>query len=369
MEEYSADKQHAFPCQQCGAELNFQPGTESLACNHCGHSHQIKQSLSPIVEYDFHSTVKELPGAAKQKVVIAIDCHACSAEFEFDSNIHADQCPFCGSSIVTDASEHKQIQPESLLPFAIDQSEADSCYKKWLNNLWFAPNKLKRYAKKEKKLNGIYVPYWTYDSNTTTHYSGQRGTHYQVPKTVSVVVNGKRTTRTQMVTKVRWTPASGVVQRNFDDILIYATDSLPRSMARELAPWDLGELKPYQEEYLSGFQSEVYKVELDKGFDIAKDRMHPVIRNDIRHDIGGDQQRIHSANTQYRHIRFKHILLPFWVAGFRFRSRTFQFIVNGRTGEVQGDRPYSWVKITAAIIALGILVAGIAYLAKDSGYY
>lgn len=98
-------------------------------------------------------------------------------------------------------------------------------------------------------------------------------------------------------------------------------------------------------------------VELDQGFDFAKDRMHPVIRQDIRMDIGGDQQRINHADTRYGNIRFKHILLPFWIAGFRFRNRTYQFIVNGRTGEVQGDRPWSLIKIGIAVVA-GAVVAG-----------
>lgn len=156
-------------------------------------------------------------------------------------------------------------------------------------------------------------------------------------------------------------PVSGAVQRQFDDVLVYATDSLPRSMAKELAPWDLNELKPFQEEFLSGFQSEVYKVELDRGFDFAKQHMHPTIRQDIRRDIGGDRQRITHADTRYSQISFKHILLPFWIAGFRFRDKTYQFIVNARSGEVQGDRPWSVIKIGAAVILAAAVVGIMGY--------
>ena len=343
-------RQHAFPCQQCGAQLDYKPGTDAMECGHCGHQHRISLSLEPIQEYDFHSTLKHLPGGAQDTVVMSIKCHACSAEFEFDQNVHSDECPFCGSRIVVDTEQHRVIQPKALLPFRITDNQATDAYKKWLKRLWFAPNKLKKYARNERKLNGVYVPYWTYDSQTVTRYSGQRGDAYQVPQKVSVVVNGKRTVRTQMVTKIRWTPVSGLVQRSFDDVLVYATNSLPRNMARELAPWDMTELTPFQEEFLSGFQSEVYKVELDRGFDYAKERMKPLIHQDIRRDIGGDQQRINGTDIQYSKISFKHVLLPFWIAGFRFRKKTYQFIVNGRTGEVQGDRPYSRIKIALTIL-------------------
>ena len=354
-------RQHAFPCDQCGAQLHYLEGTDQLACEHCGHQHKITLSREPILEYDFHSTLKHLPGAAPDVVEMTVKCNACSAEFEFDKNIHADECPFCGTRIVVDAEQHRVIQPKGLLPFNIDARQASESYRSWLKRLWFAPNKLKKYARKERKLNGVYVPYWTYDCATETRYSGQRGDIYQVRQRVPVKVNGKTTWQTRVVNKIRWTPVTGFVTRGFDDVLVYATDSLPRAMARELAPWDLDALQPFQQEFLSGFQSEVYKIELDDGFDYAKQRMHPVIRQDIRYDIGGDQQRITSADTRYSQIRFKHVLLPFWIAGFRFRNKTYQFIVNGRTGEVQGDRPWSVIKIGLAVITAGVVAAGVAY--------
>ncbi|MGI9316205.1 MAG: primosomal protein N' (replication factor Y) - superfamily II helicase [bacterium] len=353
--------QHSFPCEQCGAQLQYKEGSQQLACVHCGHLHDIVLSREPIVEYDFHSTLKHLPGGAPDAISLSVKCHACSAEFEFDSDLHADECPFCGTKIVVDAQQHRVIQPKALLPFRIDTREASAAYKKWLRRLWFAPNKLKKYARKERQLNGVYVPYWTYDCDTDTRYSGQRGDIYQVAQKVRVKVNGRITTQTRMVNKIRWTPASGAVRRSFDDVLVYATDSLPRSMARELAPWDLNELAPFQEEFLSGFQSEVYKVELDQGFDYAKQHMHPTIRQDIRQDIGGDRQRINNSDTRYSRISFKHILLPFWIAGFRFRNKTYQFIVNARTGEVQGDRPWSAIKIALAVLLAAAVAGTLAY--------
>ncbi|MEM7195748.1 MAG: primosomal protein N' (replication factor Y) - superfamily II helicase [Pseudomonadota bacterium] len=339
-----------------------------MQCEHCGHQHAISLSREPIHEYDFHSTLSHLPDGAPNHVQVTVDCKACSAEFEFDPNIHADECPFCGTRIVVESQPHRVIQPRALLPFRISDREASEAYRKWLKSLWFAPGKLKKYARKDRKLNGIYVPYWTYDSATYTRYQGQRGTIYQVPKKVRVVINGRAQIRTRMVNKIRWTPVSGTVSRQFDDVLIYATDSLPREIARELAPWDLHALKPYQDEFLSGFRSEIYKLELDQGFNAAKQRMHPVIRQDIRRHIGGDQQRISRADTQYSDISFKHILLPFWVAGFRFRDKTYQFLVNGRTGEVQGDRPYSRLKIALAVIVLAVLAAVFVGIASEGEF-
>jgi hypothetical protein len=76
----------------------------------------------------------------------------------------------------------------------------------------------------------------------------------------------------------------------------------------------------------------------------------------VRRDIGGDQQRIGQVETQVGQLTFKHILLPVWLAAYRYRGRSFRFVINARTGEVEGERPYSAVKI-GFVIALALLVA------------
>ncbi len=41
-----------------------------------------------------------------------------------------------------------------------------------------------------------------------------------------------------------------------------------------------------------------------------------------------------------------------------FQAKPYQVFVNGVTGEVHGQRPYSWIKITFAVIA-ALIVVGI----------
>lgn len=138
--------------------------------------------------------------------------------------------------------------------------------------------------------------------------------------------------RSRTVTKTRWTPAAGTVSRFFDDVLVLASQSLPQKVTEGLEPWDLAHLTPYQEDYLSGFRSEMYQVELGDGFERARAIMAPIIHRDIERNIGGDHQRIHAADTRYDAICFKHILLPVWLAAFRFGDKIYRFVVNGRTG-------------------------------------
>jgi hypothetical protein len=167
------------------------------------------------------------------------------------------------------------------------------------------------------------------------------------------------------VRHTRWYDASGTVLGAFDDILIAATLSLSENRLAGLEPWDLEQLKPYNPAFLSGFKAQRYQIDLASGFDRAKEVMAPVIESDVRADIGGDEQRIDSLQTEYRETTFKHLLLPVYAGAYRYNNKLFQIVVNGRTGEIQGDRPYSVWKIALLVVAVLLLIILIAILFGD----
>ncbi len=366
-EDHGMAAAQRFPCAQCGAELHYAPGTETLRCAHCGYENRITPSTTPVRELDFHQVVAELAARESRQESIVNHCDACGAEYSFDPALHADTCPFCGSAAVAGTTHHRHLPVNALLPFAVPAVQSRDLFRRWLQSLWFAPGKLKRYGRDDSKLTGLYVPYWTYDAATVTTYEGMRGDYYQVPETYQTVENGQTVTRTRMVTKIRWSPAAGTVARDFDDVLVLASQTLSRYLTEELAPWDLYNVQPYQEEYLSGFRSEMYQLDPAQGFDQAREIMARTINGDVARDIGGDQQRIGRLDTRYGNIRCKHILLPIWVSAFRFRNKTYRFLVNGRTGEVQGERPYSPWKIVAAVVFCIVLAAVLALLFSQQG--
>jgi len=352
--------EHRFPCDACGADLRFEPGADRLHCDHCGATQALEGAaphLTPIRELDLRSALTaKLPEAEMEETRVST-CPNCAAQVEFDAQVHAAECPFCATPVVTDTGPHRHIKPRAVLPFAFPEEVARDAMKDWLGALWFAPSGLQTYARKGRKMQGIYVPYWTYDAQTRSQYKGERGTVYYETRTV--MRDGKR--QQVRVQKVRWRPTSGRVARFFDDVLVLASKSLPKRYTDALEPWDLSELQPYSPEYLAGFRAEGYVVELTDGFDEARALMDRVILRDVKFDIGGDRQRVHGVQTQVSDMTFKHILLPVWLAAYKYRGKTYRFVVNGRTGRVQGERPYSAMKITLAVIAVAIIAAGIGY--------
>ncbi len=369
MEDQSTEgaiKTAQYGCSRCGAKLSFEPGTSELKCPYCGFELQISESETQVSELDYKTYLEKAGQEKGSQERHRVQCDKCGAETTVPAETAAGICPFCGANMVFSGKVSRLIKPEGLLPFKISHQDAFRNFRKWIQGLWFAPGELKKYAQMDDKLAGVYIPFWTYDSMTSTKYSGQRGDYYYTTEQFTAIENGRSVTRTRRVRHTRWTGAAGVVANDFDDILIAASRSLPKKYVDLLAPWDLANLVPYTDEYLSGFRAESYQITLPEGFETAKQVMSPVIESSIRKDIGGDEQRISSSETQYHDITFKHILLPVWMTAYRFRDKIFRILINARTGEVQGERPFSALKIVAAVLAALVLIGILVLLSKNA---
>lgn len=342
-----------YACPGCAAALEFQPGAKELACPYCGRREAIAQDAEHVEELSYLEYLRSSRIPVAKLGEKQVRCNGCGATT--GSNDLARNCPFCGSGLVVEVASEELITPNAVLPFKIAKGDAQDRFRRWIASLWFAPSQLKKLAADEG-MRGIYVPHWTYDAETRTFYSGERGEHYWITQTYTEMVNGQAQTRTRQVQQTRWWPASGNVGRFFDDVLVPAVaKTFTTKELDQLQPWDLDSAVAYEPSYLAGFQALRYEVDLEPGFEACKRIMDPTILADCRKDIGGDEQRVHSRKTQYSAITFKHVLLPVWLAAYRFRDKTWRVRINARTGELAGERPYSAAKI-ATLVAVVIVV-------------
>ena len=347
-----------FPCPKCGAKLDFDPSARALACPYCGHKEAIERGHKDPQEHDLEAYLRDrdsvksaLPDHSSQ-----VTCTGCGAVVMLEDKVVTDRCPYCGTHLENKPqAAEAMIQPEGVLPFKLDQRQAVDAFDRWLSGLWFAPNALRKMSNLGQ-LNGVYVPFWTFDSMTYTHYTGERGDDYWVTETYTETnAQGQTETKTRQVLKTRWTPVAGEVRHFFDDVLVCASKGLPPAYRQNVTPRELKGLEEFRAEFLSGFKTERYQVGPRDGFKQAQQIMDEHIRRLCCQDIGGNHQRLQSVQTRHVGVTFKHILLPVWLAAYRYQDRSYSVIVNGRTGEIMGHRPYSWVKIT--LLVLGIILA------------
>ena len=362
-------KPQRFRCPGCAADMEFDPESGLMKCRFCGQTAAVPavttgvappHSLDEFLAKTDDTHLRPLTDQA-----LEVSCDGCGSRVAFDPPEVAGTCPFCGADIVAEPkAADPMISPDGLLPAKVPKNNAQTQVREWLQTRWFAPNALKRMARQEA-ISGVYLPFWDYAADTRSQYRGERGDHYWDTEVYTDTDDqGRPVQRTRQVQRTRWTPAAGEVSRRFDNVLVVATKSVSERRLDALKPWDLESLCAYEPAYLSGFKAQRYQVELPAGFDKAKSVMQSAIEEDAARDIGGDEQRVESVDTAYSNTTFRHLLLPVWIGAYKFQAKVYQVVVNARTGEVQGERPYSALKI-AALVGVILFVLAILLLLRS----
>lgn len=346
----------------------FSPGKNAVVCRYCDHVDPIEVPVNfELVEYDLAAALDGIPHASAEQLSQGsheVQCKTCGARTVVTGQ--ATRCVFCDSPMVVDIPDAPDlVLPETVLPFGVDDKSAGEAFATWMKSRWFAPRDLVKRAEAQK-MDGVYLPYWTYSSETMTNYEGKRGDDYTETETYTDS-NGQ--TQTRSTTRTDWSYASGTVSVDFADVLACGSTSVPDKMIARLEPWDVPSLRPFDDRYLAGFSAERYAVDLHAGWEVAKERMDGPIRSAINSDIGGDHQRIDAMTVSYDNARWKHALFPMWISAFRYQGKVFRVVVNARTGEVAGERPYSVFKIVLFIAAIIAAIIGIVVLVRSGHHH
>lgn len=351
-------------CPNCGSsEVNYKAENQLLTCEHCGYTKELPKENDQIVEKSLSEgfSLDEMP----QGLYVdskTYHCNNCGSDTAIPQDQVNISCPFCSSTDVNEDARHTRvIQPAGLIGFQVTRKEALARFKRWVGRGWFHPNNLTKMAQLNH-IHGVYLPFWTYDAHTRSSWTAMAGYYYYETKHYTDS-DGNR--RTKQVRKTRWVPASGRHEEFLDDVLVNASHGVQQRMVEGTFPFELDDLVNYDSQYLLGWECEIYQKDVKEGFEIADDIMDNYIRQQCARKIPGDTYQNLRVRTQKGNLTFKHILLPIWIAAYMYNNEIYQFLVNGQTGKVTGKKPYSWWKITLAVV-LGIIVF-LAYLYFTQG--
>ncbi len=366
MAEVSALRKH--PCPECGGDAEWNASKQALVCPYCGTILPWSEGEEPlgavIVEHDLEAALASIPDDsrgfhAEKKSVKCESCHAISI---FDPDRAAQRCDFCGSPAIVPVDDLRDaITPESVLPAIIPGPRVRETLREWYGSRWWAPNKLKRSALTDT-LQGIYLPYWTFDAHVDAHWTAESGYYYYVTESYRDS-NGR--TQTRQVRKTRWERSAGNLSHFFDDDAVPGTVGVHTALLRKVEPFPtLTDLKPYEPAYVRGWTVERYQVDLRQASETSKQQMENVIRQLCAREVPGDTQRNLQVASNYQGRTFKHILVPVWLVSYTYGTRNYQIVVNGYTGKTAGEHPLSWVKITLAVLAAILVILIFVLLAN-----
>lgn len=336
-------------CPQCGGTMDYDPATGGLFCPFCEYKEEIPKETAAgddkVHELDFESaqfTENCDWGVAKKTVT----CKSCGAVSVYDALEVASECPYCGSNQVMEASDVNTLAPNGVIPFTVTDKEAGNKFTTWLKKKWFAPKEAKESAKADA-FKGIYLPYWTFDADTSSDYTAEYGKDRKV----------KQGNEEKIVTD--WHRTSGHYDYFINDELVAGTKNENVDYVSQVEPFDTDNCKPYKPEYLSGFAAERYSIGLKEAWEKAKQfiksKLNSLITDHIEEIHNADHVRNLVVTTSYSNITYKYVLLPVWVSCFKYKGKVYQFVVNGQTGKVGGRYPISPIRVAIAI-AIAILI-------------
>ncbi len=360
-EEKKAVSERKKSCVNCGAELKYKPGTTEITCEYCGHEETIVSDQDGFKELELKPYLDEMGSQSHSEEIMMLHCKNCGANQHIEENYKSLHCVYCTMPlIIEDGYKEDWILPGAVLPFQFDQKKSHQIFSKWVKGLWFAPNNLKKAALDPQNTKGLYLPYWTFDAQLYANYTGQRGDYYYVNVPTTRTVNGKRVTQMRQERKTRWSPASGKINGFVDDTLIKASRQRKNPIPKKVSNWKLDALEPFNTSFLAGFVTEKYTIPLKDGHLSSTKEAELIAKSWVRRDIGGDTQRIQSMDMSLSDETFKHILLPVYISAYRYGGKKYNFFINGQTGVIFGNRPYSFWKIfffvVFIIILIGILI-------------
>ncbi|NUP11925.1 MAG: hypothetical protein HOW73_38250 [Polyangiaceae bacterium] len=349
-----------FPCDGCGAKLLYDAKSQGMACRFCGHKQVVVVGNDPSAHREI--PIEEGLALAERGLGTAVrevDCRECGSTVQVAPQEQTTRCAFCGShQVLAREASGNRVRPASLVPFAVDKARANDTFAEWLGKLWFRPSDLRKLAKLQE-MGGVYVPFWTFDATVHARWTAEAGYYYQETEHYTDS-QGNRQTRT--VTKTRWEPASGRRTDHYDDTIVCASKGLPGDLVDKFETWSTSELVPYKPDYLAGWKAEAYAIDLMPAWDRGKGKIEDEERSRCGRDVPGDTHRFLSVDCAFSGVTFKHVLLPVWIAAYRYKDKPYQFLVNGQTGEVVGKAPWSIFKIAFLVLVIVAVIVAIAML-------
>jgi hypothetical protein len=353
-------------CPACGAQAEWNPTTQKLACPFCGTEspYAVDRETGKVQERDLVAALRDLPDDERGWLTAkrSVQCQSCKAVMVFEPDRVGQNCEFCGSPALVDYTELKApIRPQGILPFKIDATRLRDDIRRWWRSKWFAPGRLGRTALVDT-LRSIYIPYWTFDAQVHCPWTAEAGYHYYVT-VEGRDAQGNRVTRQEQ--RTRWEPAAGEIDHAFDDEAVPGTQGLPLDLLTQIEPFPTKEVVPYDTAFLAGHVVEHYRVVLLDAAQQSQDQMRATLESLCASEVPGDTHRSLQIYPQYSGQTFKHVLVPVWLLSYTYGAKAFQVIANGYTGQIAGRYPKSFWKIAAVVLMVAIVVLTLIALSNQ----
>ena len=340
-------------CPGCGAPVTWDPASKALRCESCGARTEVAAEPGAGTTHTLEEASHRWPDRPRRPGILRLQCAECGAVVEALPGALTARCAFCGSAEVAEAKDDgRSFPPDAVLPFTVSREAATAAYRRWLGGHWLRPGGLARRSHLES-LVPVYVPFFAFDFATHTEWGSDLG-HLET----DVDAGGHVRLRVK-----DWRRVVGELNHRWRGVLAQGSTGIPEALWRSLEPFPVADAAPYDPRFLAGFAAEGAGAQPLAAWQAVRATTEAREREAAAAEVPEGQHRNLTAKVSYRDVHFRHVLLPVWVAAYRYRGRVFRFGVNGATGEVAGRAPRSGLRLAAvALVVLALLVGGFQLL-------
>lgn len=328
-------------CPSCGGTIAFDPAAGALVCAFCGKATPLQGEVAaPWEGYSLidlqNNAGKRLQSSAKRVV-----CGTCGGVFISVTSSLSGLCPYCGSNSISASGDAVGVlEPTGIIPFRIGKEEAQTMFMQWIRGRRLSPMDLVKNSE-ITDLVGVYVPYWVFDCDTRTPYSGKFGKTY----------NDGDSSYT------KYHNSTSVCELPIRNLTLVASSRLEKDPYwKVVSQFDMTAMMRYDPNLLAGFWSESYTVEGPAAWNTAMGKIYDRIRKQIK--TMEDADLIAKINMQPAagNIRAKYVLAPMWITSFDYRGVVYRVLINGQTGNIVGTWPKSLKRF---FMIFGLIAGGI----------
>ena len=337
-----------YKCPNCGANTHYDVSVGGVACEYCGYRAPVQADQVGRSAEKSEFTVSTMAEAEQGWGVVrrVLHCDSCGAELAIEESALTTTCPFCLSNKVNvTAPRADQLRPRFLIPFSVKPQSCRDLTAQWLGKGWFHPSELSTTTVLARFM-GIYLPFWTFGARISSTWKAEVG--YE--RHVRYYDHGSKSWKTKTVIDWRW--EKGQVNIKIEDLLVFGCSRVSHTILERLLPYQLNGLVAYTPEFLAGWQAQAFDISLPSAWGEGKSIMREKAKKTCYADIPSHHVRNFSMTADFSDETWRYVLLPVYVAAYKFENKVFQMMINGQTGMVAGQKPVAWWKVWLAILAI-----------------
>ena len=333
-------------CSSCGGTLRYDIASYGLVCDFCGTVKRLHrpEEGAAIGEFDFATALRGSNtnwGITRRLVT----CKSCGAQMLYDSDQMSGMCPYCGSAVVLTAEDADcGVAPTAIIPFTLTKEQIAEKFYRWNKFAFWSPEKFRR-GKILSDLVPLYIPYWTFEADAVTAYSGRFG----------------RTTGSGDNERTTWYQKTGIAEKHISEFNVCGSRKFFNDkMLNSTVSYKSRECLPYTPETLSGMAAEIYTLGIDEAWNYAKTvGLKKEIMESTRENEHADCYTNLYYSTEFYNVKSKYVLVPVYLAGCKYGGKIYNVVASGTNGRGKCDRPISIAKfIITPLLFLAYFLIG-----------